>query len=77
MKKIINQKQPEIKIIIVNTSSFKQLSLLMLDIMIYYPLVIDLLFSEPPYKLPEDETESFIGHVVPKLLFCDLGLKMH
>jgi hypothetical protein len=61
LKRIINEKRPDIKIVIVNTVSDKQLIPLIPDVRRMHPLVMDLLRVEPPYELPE---ASFIVDVL-------------
>ncbi len=61
LKKIIISERPDIKIIIVNTVSMKQLVPLIPEINRRYPSVMDLLTIELPYDLPE---ERFIVEVL-------------
>jgi len=61
LKRIINEKRPDIKIIVINTVSDKQLNPLIPEVRRKHPLVIDLLRVEPPYELPG---ETFIVDVL-------------
>lgn len=78
LKRIINEKRPDIKIIIVNTVSNKQLTPLIPEVRRKHPLLMDLLRVEPPYELPE---EPFIVDVLynndnQKIYKCPIcGLK--
>jgi hypothetical protein len=57
LKRFIISKRPDIKIIIVNTISEKELNPSIQQIKIHFPSVIDLLTIEQPYDLPEPEPE--------------------
>jgi hypothetical protein len=61
VKRFIVDRQPDIKIIVVNTVSKEHLIPLIPEIKKKYPLVLDLLTIEPPYELPK---ETFIVDVL-------------
>jgi len=61
LKQFINRIRPDIKIIIVNTVSNKQLLQLIPKMIKEYPAVIDLLQIESPYELP---IQNFIVEVL-------------
>jgi len=60
LKRFIISKRPDIKIIIVNTVSEKQLNPSIQQIKIHFPSVIDLLTIEQPYDLPEPQSQEDI-----------------
>jgi hypothetical protein len=60
LKRFIISRRPDIKIIIVNTVSEKQLNPLIPEIKKQFPSVIDLLTIEQPYDLPEPQSQEDI-----------------
>jgi hypothetical protein len=65
LKKVIISRRPDIKIIIVNTVSEKQLNPLIPEIQKQFPSVIDLLTIEEPYDLSEPQLKEEFSTLSP------------